>query len=90
MAEPAPKCFTCGNDLIGDKSRNWDKFYDLYDTELENEKKKGADIEDDCVKLYVSEKILDKLKYNRICCRRMFLGDTRELREILRLYLNRD
>ena len=90
MTEPAPQCFTCGMDLIGDKSRNWDFYYKRYDAELANEKREGADIEDDRVKLYVANKILDELKYNRMCCRRMFLGDTRELREVLRLYWKRD
>ena len=90
MAEPAPKCFTCGKDLINNPLDNWDKYYEMYDAEKYSEKKTGADMKDKSVRLFLKNKVLDELGYNRICCRRMFLGDTRKLRRNLRLYLNRD
>lgn len=85
MTEPAPQCFTCGNNI----KDVWDDYYKRYDEEMAKEKKEGADPEDDRVQLYVGDKVLDELEYRRMCCRRMFLGDTRKLREVLKLYLTR-
>ena len=85
--EPAPKCFTCGNDLINNPDTNWDIYYERFDAAMETLEGEGTDIRDEKVILYIKGTILDSLGYNRMCCRRMFLGDTRELRNVLRLYI---
>ena len=84
--EPVPNCFTCGNDLKNNPQTNWDKYYKLFDASLDDAENNGSDTQDEKVVMFLKGKILDNLGYNRMCCRRIFLGDPRELRDIPQPY----
>ena len=75
-----PRCFTCGT-VIGDK---WKPFIE---TVLEEKQKSNDKVDSELdieyinitdegrIKKSIEGKVLDELKLNKYCCRRMFLGN---------------
>jgi len=81
MERPS-KCFTCGKNI----EKYWDDFYNTLDFILNKMEEKGFERNDDAIISVAIADALDMHSIPRMCCRRMFYGDTPELRKLTKLY----